>query len=334
MTADSKKTKGAVGNKSGSNREAGLLVGFVLILGMAAIITPSLFQIDSLHAMLRNYAVFAILAIGMMAVILTGGIDLSIGSTLAFSGIIAIQIMAAGLPPIVCILGAIGIGALCGFFNGLLIGKLNVLPLIATLSSMYIIRGIAYIVSGGAWIMPHHFTPEFTAVALGTPLAIHNILLIYVVVFILALIFFSRIKLGRRIYAVGSNEESAKIAGINIGNVKLAVYVLMGALAGLGGFLYVANYSVWEPATGTSIEMEVIAICILGGVSITGGVGRPLGILISTLMMSVMSYFLSMLPGMSVWKMAIQGAIIIIAVTINVMTARLAKARALKAREL
>lgn len=310
------------------------MLGFVLLLVIAAFITPGMFQIDSLHAMLRNYAIFGILAIGMMAVILTGGIDLSIGSTLALSGILAAQLMMDGLPVIVCVAAAIVIGLLCGLVNGFMIGKLGILPLIATLATMYIYRSVAYIVSGGAWLMPNFFTADYTAVAMGQPLGLYTIIWIYIVILAIAAVFFAKVKLGRRIYAVGSNEDSAEVAGINVSNVKLAAYMIMGLLAGLCGFLYTANYSVWEPSTGSGIEMEVIAVCILGGVSIVGGVGRVGGVLLSTLMMSVMSYFLSMLPGMSVWKMAIQGAIILVAVAINIVTAKLSEANALKAREI
>lgn len=317
-----------------SYREFGLILAFAALLIIAAFITPDMYQPASLHQMLRNYAVYGILAVGMMAVIITGGIDLSIGSTLAFSGIVASQLMLNGAPVVVCILGGVAIGAICGLINGFLVGKLRVIPLIATLSTMYIFRGIAYIDSGGAWLMPNVFKPDFTVVAMGTPLGIYNILVIYIAVLIVFGIFFSKMKLGRRIYAVGSNEESAQVAGISIGNVKMAAYLIMGILAGLSGFLYVANYSVWEPQTGTGIEMEVIAICILGGVNIMGGSGKIGGLIISTLLMSVLSYFLSMLPGMSVWKMALQGAIIIIAVGINIVTNKLATASALKAREI
>lgn len=315
-----------------SYREFGLILAFIVLLIIAAFITPDMYQPIGLHQMLRNYAVYGILAVGMMAVIITGGIDLSIGSSLALAGIISSQLMLSGMPVVVCLIGGIAVGALCGLINGFLVGKLHILPLIATLATMYIFRGIAYIDSGGAWLMPNVFKPDFTVVAMGTPLGIYNILVIYIAVLIVFGIFFSKMKLGRRIYAVGSNQESAQVAGINIGNIKMAAYLIMGVLAGLSGFLYVANYSVWEPQTGTGIEMEVIAICILGGVNILGGSGKIGGVIIATLMMSVLSYFLSMLPGMSVWKMALQGAIIIIAVAINIVTNKLSVSSALKAR--
>jgi len=318
--------------KVAAYREFGLFLAFLAILVLAAFVTPKMFQPDALHQMLRNYAVFGILAIGMLTVMLTGGIDLSIGSTLALSGLVSTQMMVAGVPVAACLLCGIGVGALCGCLNGFLVGKLKILPLIATLSTMYIIRGIAYILCGGKWMMPNIYISSYTAIALDRPLVLYNILVIYFIVLVVVAVFFSQIRLGRRIYAVGSNINSALVAGINVGNIQLVAYLIMGILVGLSGFLYTANYAVWEPQTGSGFEMEVIAICVLGGVSMTGGVGKVSGVFIATLLMSVVSYFLSMLSGMSVWKMGLQGALIIVAVAVNILTARLSVISTLKAR--
>jgi len=315
-------------------REFGMLIAFAVLLIIAAIITPSMYSLNSLLAMLRNYSIYGIMAAGMMGVIITGGIDLSVGSTLAFSGAVAALMIIAGFPVAVCILAAVLIGCLCGAVNGMLIGKFKMLPMMATLSTMYIYRGVAYLVSGGAWMMPHQFPEAYTKVAGGQILGIFNILWILALVFVAAHIFYSKTRPGRRIYAVGSSPESAAIVGLKNDWILLIAYTIMGALAGLTGFLYTANYAVWEPAVGGGMEMDVIAICILGGVSIRGGVGKIGGLTVAMLMMSVMSYFLSMIPGMSVWKMAIQGGIIIIAVAVNIFTGTLSEKRILRAREL
>jgi rhamnose transport system permease protein len=332
-----KKHAGNAGNffkKVTSYHEFGLIIAFAAILIIAAFITPKMFQPEALHQMFRNYAVCGILAVGMLAVILTGGIDLSIGSTLALAGIVSSQLLIAGFPVAVCILGGIGIGLVCGSINGILAGYCKVLPLIATLSTMYIYRGFAFIVGQGKWMMPNIYSAAYTSVTLGTPLVLHNILIIYIVILLLAGLFFSRIKLGRRIYAVGSNYESARVAGINADLIRFASYLIMGFLAGLTGFLYTSNYAVWEPQIGAGLEMDAIAICVLGGVSMVGGSGSVGGVFIATLLMSVVSYFLSMLPGMSVWKMALQGAIIIVAAAVDILTVRLSVTYALKTRKI
>jgi rhamnose transport system permease protein len=332
MDHQSRTGKTGIVKRISSYREFGLLLVLIIILITAAIVTPKMFQPDALHQMLRNYTVFGILAIGMFTVMLTGGIDLSIGSSLAMAGLVSTQLMIAGFPVFVCFLGAVGAGALCGLLNGIFIGLLKILPLIATLATMYIIRGIAYITSGGKWMMPNIYSSSYTNVALGRSFWLYNILVIYIGVLVIASVFFSHIRLGRRIYAVGSNTASALVAGISAGKIRLAAYLIMGVLVGLSGFLYTSNYAVWEPQTGSGFEMEVIAICVLGGVSIAGGVGKVSGVLIATLLMSVVSYFLSMLPGMSVWKMGLQGMLIIIAVTVNILTARISVASTLRAR--
>jgi rhamnose transport system permease protein len=315
-------------------RYSGLLIGFFVILLFSAILTPSMFNFNSISSMLRNNSVYAILALGIMVVLITGGIDLSIASTLALSGVITTMLLRSnpGIPSIIWLFVSAGIGALCGALNGFLIGKLNMIPLIVTLGTMYIYRGLAYLVSGGTWYFPHQFPESYKLISQGTFLGIYNITWIAIILFCLMGVFLALTKSGRRIYAIGTSSDSSKVTGINIGNVKLKAYIICGALAGLAGMLYSANYAVCYYGIAEGNEMQAIAICILGGVSITGGRGRIDGVFISLIIMSFISYFISLLPNMSVWQDAIQGAIIIIAVGINIFTGKLTFNRALKER--
>lgn len=315
-------------------RSFGLLVGMVILIILGLIITPAMFKVDSIISMLRNNSIYAILAIGMMFVLLTGGIDLSVGSTLALTGVITSLLMSnnPGVPAIVWVLVSLIIGALCGFINGFLIGKLNMIPMISTLGTMYAFRGLAFLVSGGNWLFPHLFTSGYTWYAEGSFLGIYNITWIAIILFALAAIFLAITKPGRRIYAIGTSSESSKISGINEGNVKILAYTLCGTLSGLAGMLYTANHAISFYGMAEGFEMQAIAICILGGVSIVGGKGRIDGVVISTVMMGFISYFISLLPGLSVWQDAIQGGIIIIAVAINIITLKMADKRALKER--
>ena len=303
-------------------RNFGLLVGMIILIILGLIITPAMFTMDSIISMLRNNSIYAILAIGMMFVLLTGGIDLSVGSTLALTGVVSSLLMSTnpGIPAVIWVLVSILIGALCGFVNGFLIGKLNMVPMISTLGTMYAFRGLAFLISGGSWLFPHLFTPGYTWYAGGNFLGIYNITWIAIILFVLAAIFLSITKPGRRIYAIGTSSESSKVSGINEGNVKILSYTLCGALSGLAGMLYTANHAISFYGMAEGFEMQAIAICILGGVSIVGGKGRIDGIVISTVMMAFISYFISLLPGLSVWQDAIQGGIIIIAVVINIIT--------------
>ena len=315
-------------------RNSGLLAGFAVLLIIAAILTPSMFSVNSIMNMLQNNAVYALLAIGMMLVIITGGIDLSVASTLGFAGVVCSSLMSKNpnVPAFVWVLLGLLIGALCGAFNGFIVGYLRMVPMIATLGTMYIFRGFAFLASGGKWWFPHQFTKGYLYFATGKVLGVYNILWITIILFIIAGVFLGYTSSGRRIYAIGTNKESSKVAGIKDARVTFLAFTICGALAGLAGMLYTANYAICYYGMGEGYEMIAIAICILGGVSITGGKGRIDGVVIGTLMMSVITYFISLLPGLSVWQSAIQGGIIIVAVGINIFTIISAKKRVLKER--
>lgn len=312
----------------------GLVMAFLGILVLAAILTPSMFTVFSITNMLRNNAAFAFLAVGVMFVILTGGIDLSIASTMGLAGIVTTSLMSDNptVPAFVWLLLGIGIGALCGAFNGFIVGYLKIIPMIATLGTMYIFRGLAFVVSDGRWWFPHQFTDSYANLAVGRTMGLFNVVWIAVIVFILAGLFLGFTSPGRRFYAVGTNSESASISGIRLPRTKFLAFTLCGALAGMAGMLYTATYSIASSSIGTGFEMTAIAICILGGVSITGGKGRIDGVIIAFLMMSVITLFISLLPGLSVWQNAIQGAIIVGAVALSVFTNRSAIRNALRER--
>lgn len=321
-------------SKLTESRNFGLILGLIVLLIIAKFLTPSMYSFNSIVSMLQNNAVYGLLAIGEMMIILTGGIDISIGSTLSLTGVVCCRLMAENpdIPAIVWVLLAIVIGGLCGAFNGLIVGYFKMVPMIATLGTMYIFRGMSFLFSGGQWWFPHQFTEGYQAFATKRIAGIPTVLWIAIIVFILAAIFLGYTSKGRRIYAIGTNKESSKIAGIKEEKVVFLAMVICGALAGLAGMLYTANYATCSYSIGESYEMTAIAICILGGVSINGGRGKVDGVFIGFLMMSVITYFISLLPGLSVWSDAIQGAIIIAAVVLNIFTERSAAKRALKER--
>lgn len=315
-------------------RNIGLVFGLIGLMVLAAIITPSLFTFAALISMLRNNAVYVFLAIGMMIVLVTGGIDLSVGSTLALSGVVCTSLMSTHMdvPAIVWVLLSLVIGIICGAFNGFVVGYLKVVPMIATLGTMYIYRGFAFLLSGGQWWFPHQISQPYQDWAAKSIVSVPAILWIAALVFIVAAWFMGYRTSGRRIYAIGTNVESAQVAGIKEARVRFLAFVICGALAGLSGMLYTANYALCTYSIGDGYELQAIAICILGGVSITGGRGTVDGVLIGWLMMSFITQFISLLPGLSVWQHALQGAIIIVAVFINIAMTRSSEKRFLKER--
>lgn len=327
-------SKSSIIKKMANYKQMGLLICLIILLIAAGLLTPAMYSIDSIISMLRNNSVYALLAVGMMLIIITGGIDLSVGSTLSMTGVITSLLMnqMPSMPVFIWLIVALVIGGICGFINGFLIGKLRMVPLIATLGTMYVYRGLSFLISGGKWLFPHQFTEGYIGLADTKILGLYSIIWIAIISFIIVGIFLGYMPEGRRIYAIGTSSESTQVAGINEGNIKLMVYTIGGAFAGLSGMLYTANYAICYYGMGAGYEMQAIAICILGGVSIVGGKGRMDGVIIATLIMSIITYFISLLPGLSVWQDAIQGGIIIIAVGINLYISYMGQRRILKER--
>lgn len=318
------------------SRNTGLIVVLIILLVIAWFVTPGMFTVKSFINMLQNNTIYALLAIAEMVVILTGGIDISIASMLAFVGITSTALASAnpGVPGIVWVLFSIVLGALCGALNGFLIGYLHMVPMICTLGTMYIFRGLAFVVSSGQWWFAAQYEElnGYRVFAINTILGLPVILWITIILFVVIGLFLGYTSAGRRIYAIGTSRESAEVAGIKEAKVTFYSFTICGAITGLAGMLYTANYAIGYYGMADGFEMTAIAICVLGGVSITGGKGRMDGVAIGAVIMSVVTYFISMIPGMSVWQKALQGSIIIVAVAINYFTGVSAKKQALKER--
>ncbi len=306
------------------NRNIGLIIGLLVMLGLSGIFTPKLFDTTTLISMLRNNSIYVFLAVAEMLVIISGAIDLSGPSVLALSGCVCtiLQVQYPEVPVLCWVVVALAIGLVAGVLNGFVVHYLKITPLIATLGTSYIIRGIAYFISDGNWWMPHQFTDEFSAFTTGKFLGVYNILWMALIVIVLAVVFAGHSTLGRRLYAVGSNKESAEIAGINVKLTALKGYMIAGGLCGLAGLMYVSNYAACNYSIASGYEMTAIVICMLGGVAITGGSGRVSGVFLAVLLMALINSFISMLPGLSIWQDAIQGFIIVVAVLLNVFIAK------------
>ncbi len=318
------------------NRSFGLVMACAVLLVLASQMTPQLLTVRAMNDMLKNNAIAGIMAIGMLMVLATRGIDLSIAATMVFSGMV-ISMINADYPEVpigALVVLAIGIGLVIGVYNGILISKLKLLPIIATLSTLYVVRGLAYVVSQSRWIVPTNFSNAYKAFGVGSVAGVNNLIITAVIMFLIFYVILNHLKFGRRIFAIGSSPESAKVSGIKSDQVIIAVYGIMGAIAGFAGFLYTSNYAIAQSTMAMGMEMDVIAICILGGVSINGGTGKISGIIVSTVLFAIISSFLSMLSGMSIWTDAIKGVLIVGAVILNIYTSRSAKQRTLKERNI
>ncbi len=322
-----------------SSREVSLFAVLVIICAAVQLRNSSFLTPKTINDLLKNYSTTLVMSLGMMSVLLIGGIDISVGATLAFSGMCASLLMRDGVytSTFLMFLVSTVIGTCCGSLVGLVIAKGKVQPIIATLGFSNIFRGATYIVSGGAWVSAYQFQRPFKKFAQQSTLtfgAINNMVFIVLVCYIVFFLIMKWTRFGRRIYAVGSNPEAAAVSGINIDKYKFIVYTMMGAFSGLVGAMYTALYASAMSDMGTGMEMDAIASCVLGGVSLSGGQGSVVGVLLGALTMAVISKALPLVGISEFWQMAIKGAIILIAIIVNVVMQRTLQKNTLKAREI
>ena len=291
---------------------------------------------ENISDMLAETSVIAICAVGMMCVIVTSGIDLSIGAIMALGAMTGCTVLKnnPSTPTILVVLIAMGVGLVCGFINGTLVSRLKILPIIATLGTMNIYRGITYLVADGSWVKQQEMGQRFLSLATGKFLGINNLIVIAVVVYIIAAVFMSKTRTGRKIYAVGNSEESARVSGIKTENVLTMVYMILGVIAGLAGTLYVCKYGVAQGETCTGYEMNVIAACVLGGVSINGGTGRVPGVLLGAILLGILNNAMPLIQVSSFWQEAIRGLIILLSIVANSLIQRNVEMKALRRRNI
>nr|WP_232337085.1 ABC transporter permease [Lysinibacillus timonensis] len=304
-------------------RELGLILFIVLLCIFIQWRNPSFLTFENINDMITNTAILSILALGMMLVLVTRGIDLSIGAIIALSGMICAQLVSDfSLNPLLIIFIGIVIGIVCGALNGFLIAKIGILPIIATLALMNIFRGLTYRISNGEWVSSYQMTEGFVSIATGKFLGINNLIVIAISIYIIFYYVINHTVIGRQIYAVGSNPESAKVSGINENKILILVYSILGGLSGLAGVLWVSKFASAQGDTATGYELTVIAACILGGVSIAGGAGKVSGVLLGALLLGILQNALPLLNVSPFWQTGIQGAIILIAVILNTLVKR------------
>ena len=326
--------KKSVIKKITGSREALLAI---IVIVLFAVVTVISLTPKSLMEMLKNNAVTMVMSLGMLCVMLVGGIDISIMSTLALSGMSIGMLLKYGhiTSTLLAFIIAMAIGIACGLVVGLVISRANVPPIIATMGFMYIYRAMGYLVShGGEWASAAALG-EFKNFATTNFLGINKVIWVIIVCYVVFFFFMKWTRTGRRIYAVGSNPSAAEVSGINVKNIKLLVYTIMGLLAGLGGALQVSIYASAMPDMQYGGEMDVIAACVIGGVSMSGGRGTVLGALLGSLILATIAKALPLIPFFDqLWLNTIKGVIILVVVVVNIVLQRTADKNALKGREM
>lgn len=303
-----------------------LVLGAAILALLLAIASrfPAFIGPSNLANVFNDTAPLIILALGQMAVILTRCIDLSVAANLALTGMVVAMLNTVypGLPIPVILAISILLGAIMGLANGLLVWKLDIPPIVVTLGTMTIFRGIIFLISDGAWINAHEMSDSFKAFPRAVVLGLPVLSWIAILAVLGFTVLIGRTALGRAFYAVGGNPHAAVYTGINVGRTQCAAFVLSGALAGLTGYLWVARYAVAYVDIAGGFELEVVAACVIGGISIAGGIGSVGGALLGALFLGIVKNALPVINISPFWQLAISGSAIIIAVAFNATSNR------------
>lgn len=286
-----------------------ILIVLSLILTIA---TDTFLSQTNLFSVMRAFSYIAIIAIGQTMVIISGGVDLSVGSLYGFGGLIGTLAMSTwGLPIPIAFLVGLLVGAAFGFLNGVLITRVGMPPFIATLGMLSVVRGLSYAVTSG---YPVRTPSEYNVFGQGYlgPVPLPVIYLVVLAVFFS--FFLKKTVIGRRIYAIGGNEEAAKVSGIRVDRIKMTVYVLVGVLAAFAGLTATARLGVAQSTAGIGYELDVVAAVIIGGASLSGGKGTILGAILGAAIMGVLRNGLVLLNVSAYWQQAVIGLVIITAI--------------------
>ncbi len=303
-----------------SGRQLGTFAGLVALCVTLWAATPHFLTVSNLLNVLEQTSINAIVAVGMTFVIISGGIDLSVGSVLALSGIVLASALEAGFPAAAACTLALAVGATCGLFTGALITLGRLPPFIATLGMMSVARGAALMAAEGRPISG--FGEGFRALAIGRVLMVPAPVVITVVIYAAAHFVLGRTVFGRATYAIGGNEEAARLSGVQVRFHKTAVYVVAGLMSAAAAVILTARLNSAQPTAGTMYELDAIAATVIGGTSLLGGEGTLVGALIGALIMGVLRNGLNLLNVSSFFQQVVIGAVIIVAVLIDMSLKR------------
>ncbi len=306
------------------SRDVVLAIVLAGLVGLVYLRFPEFASLKSLLGVFNDTSILIILALGQMAVILTRCIDLSMASNLALVGMCTAMLNASipALPIPLLVIIALILGAMLGSINGLLVWKLDMPPIVVTLGTLTVFRGVIFLISDGQWVNAHEMSPAFKALprmlVLGLPvlswIALASIICLYVLL--------TRTPPGRAFYAVGGNPDAAVYTGVNVGRSRFNAFVLSGALSGVCGYLWVSRYAVAYVDIAAGFELDIVAACVIGGISIAGGTGTAAGAVLGALFLGVIKNALPVVNISPFWQQAISGAAIIIAVIFNARSER------------
>jgi rhamnose transport system permease protein len=300
-------------------RELGIVVALALLIAVTAILEPRFVETGSLRNLALNASIFAILAAGQTLVIITRNVDLSVGSVLGLSAYLAGDLLSKhqDMPlPVVFVLG-MALGAACGLFNGVLVTWGQVPALVVTLGTLYIFRGIAFLWTSGTQVNAETLPDAFLNLGTDSVLGVPYLVLIALIVVLAVGQWLRDFRAGRELYAIGSNPEGARLAGVRSDRRVLTAFVLSGALAGLGGVLFTARFGTVDATAGVGYELTVIAAAVVGGVAIFGGIGSVYGAALGALLLGTITSSLIVLRVEAFWQQAAIGALLLLAIAFD-----------------
>lgn len=289
-----------------------IIIIFIVLFAAMSIFAPNFLTGSNMANVLRQVSINGICAVGMTFVMLTGGIDLSVGALIAVSGVLTAMMMLKGVNPILASLIALALCTLIGFLTGLFISYIGVPPMIATLGTMTSLRGVAYLITGGTPVFG--FDERYTVIGQGYVGAVPIPVIILAVTFAIGIFFLSKTRYSRYIYGVGGNEEVARLSGINVHKIKAFVYAVSGFCSGLAGLVMLGRLNSGQPRAGESYEMDVITAVVLGGVSLTGGVGKISHVIFGVLIIGVLTNGMTMMAIDDYWQRVVKGLVLLLAV--------------------
>ena len=294
----------------------GILIALILICIFFAVSTKAFMTLTNMVNIFRQISIVGICAVGMTMIILTGGIDLSVGSVIGLSSITGAILLSKGVPIILTIILILALGAFVGIINGFCVNILEIPPMIATLGMMISIRGLVYVISGG---MPVYGLPEsFKILGQGSIGLIPISTILMIIIFILGYILLNCTVFGRHIYGIGGNKETARLSGVNVKGVIFVIYALAGFLGALAGLILMSRVNSGQPSAGDGYEMDVITAVVLGGVSVSGGEGKLSKVIIGVIFMGILANGMMMMNLNEYWQRVMKGLVLLVAVALDI----------------
>ncbi len=297
-------------------REAGLSIFILILMAAVSLRTPAFLTWNNFREILINISILVIVALAQTIVIITHGIDLSVSSMI---GLVAMMVsfivkQNPAMPMVLAVLLGMALGAVLGMFNSVIITFGKVPPIIATLGTLSVYRGLVFFYSSGTWINSYELPNSFKLLSKGTPLGLPNIIIYAILLAVIVYFFLNHTRTGRDIYAVGDNPEAAQVAGIRPQRIIFLVYLLSGIACGLAAVLWASRYESAQTNTALGFELQTVAASVVGGVSISGGIGTVPGVLLGALLLGIIDNALTIIGISPFWELAAQGLLILIAI--------------------